>query len=213
MIARPIRHLLSAGLAAAMLLTAQADTKPSDDGTAPGPLHWEQDLDKIWRVDGSDAGTATDFYSYSRIIRSAGGTGPIVILNCQANSKGTYSMNLGFQIDPANRYTDDFDRSPRILTSSGVLTVDGKKKTERFRYHPDSTKIIPFDKAVAKRIYNAVVTGADVTLKAQGKTYDIELPGKDKVFVSFAKMCPITNGGNFDNSIFEKAAENERQAD
>ena len=202
---------LAAFLALSAASPAVADAEgASDTPEGAASLHWEQDLDKIWRVDSSDAGHATDYYSFSRMIRSAGGTGPITILNCQANSKGVNSLSLGFQIDPDNTYTDHPDHSPRILTASGILTVDGKREAERFQYHPDSTKIIPFNQAVPRRIFNAVVTGAEVKLKFQNKTYDLELPGKDKVFVAFAKTCPITNGGTFDASIFDQAAAMER---
>lgn len=194
---------IAALLTAIVELAAHAETEPSE--TAPPTRHWEQDPDRIWRVDSSDAGRGTDYYSFSRMIRSAGGSGPITILNCQANSKGQNTLSLGFQIDPENRYTDDPDHSPRILTASGILTVGGKKEAERFQYHPDSTKIIPFSDAVPRRIFNAVVTGAVVTLKFQGKTYDLDLPPKDTTFVSFAKTCPVTNGGTFDRAIFDQA--------
>lgn len=188
-------------------LGALTDTPPApSEGTAP---HWKQDPDRIWSADGADAGHGADFYSFSRMIKSSGGAGPITILNCQANSKGQNSLSLGFQIDPENTYEDAPDHSLRILTASGILTVGGKKQAERFRYHPDSTKIIPFDPAVPRRIFNAVVKGEEVTLKFQGKTYVLNLPGKDKVFVSFAKTCPITNGGKFDMSIFDQVNNSE----
>jgi hypothetical protein len=182
---------------------ALADTQPAEPEAASP--HWQQDPDRIWFVDGADAGHGADYYSFARMIRSSGGDGPITILNCHATSTGQNSLSLGFQIDPDNAYEDAPDHSPRILTASGILTVGGKKQAERFRYHADSTKIIPFDPAVPRRVFNAVVTGEEVTLKFQGKTYDLGLPGKDKVFVSFAKTCPVTNGGKFDYSIFDQA--------
>lgn len=199
-----VRTIAAAALLATMAVPAASAETEAADSAAPA-RHWEQEPDRIWRVDSSDAGHGTDYYSFSRMIRSAGGTGPVTILNCQANSKGQNTLSLGFQIDPENRYTDNPDHSPRILTASGILTVGGKKEAERFQYHPDSTKIIPFNNAVPRRIFNAVVTGAEVKLKFQGKTHDLDLPAKDKVFISFAKTCPVTNGGTFDSSIFDRA--------
>lgn len=173
-------------------------------------LQWVQDPDSIIRVDSSDAGNATNFYSFSRIIRSSGGSGAVLMLNCQAMSTGQHSLNAAIQLDPANTYEENPSEHLHLLSVSVALTVDGKKKAERFKYHPASSKIVPYDKAVAKRLFNAIVTGAPVSLKVKGKTYDLELPGKDETFVAFAKTCPTTNGGNFDRSIFEIAAERER---
>ena len=173
----------------------------ADNASAP---HWTQDPDRIWSVDSSDAGSDTDFFSFSRIIRSSGGPGPVIILNCQVNSRGKQTLGLGFQIDPDNDYMDDPDRSPRILTASGVLTIDGKKKSERFRYHPDSTRIVPFDRSVPRRVFNAVVNDADITLKFRSTVHDLNVPPVDNAFKSFAKVCPVTNGGEFDMTLFDR---------
>ena len=169
-------------------------------------LTWSQDRDSIIRVDSSDAGTATDFYSFSSTIRTSGGDGPVLILNCQAMSTGRHSLNAAIQLDPANAYEENPSEHLRLLSVSVALSVDGKKSSERFKYHPASSKIVPYDKAIAKRLFNAAVTGADVTLKVKGETHDLALPDKDQVFVRFAKTCPTTNGGTFDPSIFEAAA-------
>lgn len=189
-------------LSAAAPLPAFADNTPSEPETVTG-LRWEQDPDNIWIVDGSDAGFSADLYGYSRIIKSAGTTGPIIIFNCYVDSKKYETLNTGIQLDPNSTYADNPERTPRILTLTGVLTIDGKTKNERFRYHPASSKIVPFDKAVARRIYNAAVTGAETSIKVQGKLYNLEMPATDKTFVSFAKNCPTTNGGKFDYTIFE----------
>lgn len=167
------------------------------------PLIWEQSRDAIHHVDGSDAGTAADFYSFSRTIKVSGATGPIVILNCQAMSNGAHSLNAGIQMDPANTYEENPSERLRLHNVNVSLTVDGIRQNEKFMMHPKSTKIVPIDKSVGKRIYNAVVTGSPVSMKLQGKNYDLELPGKDEVFVAFARFCPTTNGGQFDYSIFD----------
>ena len=188
-----------AGIAIATALMAQT-------ASAEG-LAWTQDPDSIIRVDNSDAGKATNFYSFSRIIRTSGGTGPVLMLNCQAMSTGQHSLNAAIQLDPANTYEENPSERLHLLSTTVTLTIDGKKKSEKFKYHPESSKVIPHNKAVAKRLYNAAVKGSDVTLKVKGKTYTLALPAQDKTFVAFAKTCPTTNGGTFDNAIFEAAAE------
>lgn len=185
-------------------LGAAAEARPGTDPQSDG-LRWEQKPDTFTTVDGSDAGTATDFYGFSRIMQTAGTTGPIVIFICHVNSNGYESLNAGIQLDPNSTYGEKPERTPRILTLTGVLTIDGKTQSERFRYHPASSKIVPFDRKVARRLYNAAVTNSDVSIKVQGKTYDLEIPAKNNVFKSFAKTCPVTNGGKFDYSIFEDA--------
>jgi len=163
------------------------------------PLAWVQDPDSIIRVDDSDAGTSADFYSFSRLIHSSGGSGPILIFNCQAMSTGQHSLNAAVQLDPDNTYEESPSERLHLLNVSVTLTIDGSKKSERFKYHPASSKIIPYNKSVAKQLYNAVVQGSDVRMKVKGKTHDLALPGKDSVFISFAKTCPTTNGGKFVN--------------
>lgn len=186
----------------AMALSANADAVQENNDTEK-ELRWKQLQDRFITADGADAGTAADFYGFSRILEVSGASGPILILSCHVNTEGFEALNAGIQLDPANTYGDKPERTPRILTASGVLTIDGKTQSERFRYHPASSKIVPFDRAVARRLYNAAVTGADVKLKFQGTTYDVDIPAKDKTLVSFAKICPVTNGGTFDHSIFD----------
>lgn len=166
--------------------------------------HWVQDPDKIVSVDSSDAGKDANFYSFSRIIRTSGGPQPTVLLTCQAMSTGHNSMNFAIQLDPANTYESDPSERLRLLSLSGTLIINGEGKPERFKYHPASSKVIPFDKSAARRLFNAVVKGSEVHLKIKGDTFDLALPGKGPAFVSFAKTCPITNGGTFDQSIFDR---------
>ena len=195
-----VRNLIFSALATACLWApaAAAETQSQTD-----ELRWEQKPDTLTTVDSSDAGTAADFYGFSRIIEAAGTTGPIIIFICHVNSNGYQSLNAGIQLDPKSTYGEKPERTPRILTLTGVLTIDGKKQNERFRYHPASSKIVPFDRKVARRLYNAAVTNSEMSIKVQGKTYDLEIPAKNSVFTSFAKTCPVTNGGTFDYSIFD----------
>lgn len=195
-----VRNLIFSALATACLWApaAAAETQSQTD-----ELRGEQKPDTLTTVDSSDAGTAADFYGFSRIIEAAGTTGPIIIFICHVNSNGYESLNAGIQLDPKSTYGEKPERTPRILTLTGVLTIDGKKQNERFRYHPASSKIVPFDRKVARRLYNAAVTNSEISIKVQGKTYDLEIPAKNSVFTSFAKTCPVTNGGTFDYSIFD----------
>ena len=192
---------LAAGLAGLGLLAQVAVAEADSSST----LHWTLERDQIGRVDSADAGHATNFYSFTRIIRSTGATGPVVLLSCQVTSTGVSSLNTAIQIDPDNKYEENPSRTLHLLRLSATLTIGDEKKVERFQYHPESTKIVPFNRTIPKRLFNAVLTGAQVTLKVKGKTHDVELPGQDDAFVAFARSCPITNGGSFDDSIFEAA--------
>lgn len=189
-------------LIAALAITCLSSAPAGAEEDAP-VLAWSQDRDAVWLVDSSDAGMESDFYSFSRLIRTTGNTGPAILLNCQANSRGTSTLNVAFQLDPANRYEDDPALKPRVLNLSGKVTIGTERFPLKFLYHPDSSKIVPFDKTLAKHMFNAVVEGSGVTLKIKGKTHELEMPPKDPVFVAFAKICPITNGGKFDMSIFD----------
>lgn len=204
-----IGQRILAGAAAALLATALIANADSiqKNNDAEKELRWKQLPDRFITADGTDAGTAADFYGFSRILEVSGTSGPVLILSCHVNTEGFEALNAGIQLDPANTYGDKPERTPRILTASGVLTIDGETQSERFRYHPASSKIVPFDRAVARRLYNAAVTGADMKLKFQGTTYAIDIPAKDKTLVSFAKVCPVTNGGTFDRSIFHRVEE------
>jgi hypothetical protein len=194
--------IMGAALAMSVALGAGADIAHGENAQSTD-LHWEQLPDQFTWVDSSDAGKEADFFGFSRTIQTAGTTGPLVVFLCHVSSEDYESLNVAIQLDPHSTYGENPERAPRILTLTGVLTVDGKKQSERFRYHPASSKIVPFDRTVSKRLYNAAVTGADVSIKVQGKTHDLEIPAKNDVFVSFAKVCPVTNGGTFDRSIFD----------
>lgn len=179
-------------------------TALAEDVAPASELAWEQEQDRIWTVDGSDAGKKADFYNFVRIITSSGGNGPIVQLGCRASSRGDNALSAGIQLDPNNAYDEHPKRNLRLLSMSGVLTIGDERTSERFQYHPDSSKLIPFNRSVPRRLFNAVVLGDTVTLKARNKTYNLEIPGKDPVFKAFAKICPVTNGGKFDQSIFDR---------
>jgi hypothetical protein len=177
-----------------------ADEHGTDDG-----LHWVMERDQLWSVDSSDAGGAPNFFSFVRIITVSGGEGPILQLSCQATSRGDQMLQAGIKLDPENTYEQAPKEHLRLLEMSGKLTVGSDRKSERFQYHPDSSKITPRNRTVPKRLFNAVVRGDPVQLKVRNKTYDLAVPGVDPVFTMFAKTCPVTNGGTFDESIFENA--------
>lgn len=73
----------------------------------------------------------------------------------------------------------------------------------RWYYHPDSTKLLPIDRTVARRIFNDAVRGDLVREKTSKNQYSIQLPPQNSAFKEFAKICPQTNGGDIDMSIFD----------
>lgn len=178
----------------------------TDEHSTDGALHWVQERDQLWSVDSSDAGEAPNFFSFIRVISSSGGAGPVLQLGCQATSKGEHTLQAGFKLDPENTYEQAPKARLRLLSTSGILTIGEDRKSERFQYHPDSSKITPFNRAVPKRLFNAVVRGDPVRLKVRNQTYDLEIPDADETFTRFAQICPMTNGGTFDQSIFDRSA-------
>ena len=168
---------------------------------------WQLDPPAIWMVDSADAGTAADYYSYVQIMRVANTTGPMLQLSCNANSKGHAALSAAIQIDPANTYEQDPKRHLRMNTMSGKLTIGETSKAERWRYHADSTKMLPFDVTVPRRMFNGIVKNFFIYVNSRTVIYTLEVPEMNDEFKAFAKSCPVTNGGKIDPSIFEQAAE------
>mgnify|MGYP003649999420 CR=1 FL=1 len=175
----------------------------ADEPPAPAAPSWTQERDQIVSVDSSDAGDNPNFYSFIRIISVSDGEGPVVQLGCQATTRGDHTLQAAIKLDPANTYEQAPKTRLRLLSMTGVLTIDGDRKSETFQYHPDSSKITPLNRTVPRRLFNAIVRGDKIHLKARNTTYNLELPGPDAVFTAFAKICPVTNGGKFDQSIIE----------
>lgn len=164
---------------------------------------WVQQPDQLINVDSSDAGNDPNFKSLLRIIKAEGGGFPTIQLSCQMATSGYKALNFSVQLDPDNTYEKDADRSPRFHHISGIMEVRGEKFPERYAFHTKSTKLIPLSRKVPLRIYNSIVRRDAVQLKVQGKQHDLALPEKNDAFVAFAKFCPVTNGGKFDESHFE----------
>ena len=201
-----MHHLAKVSCVTVALFFSLASPGFADEQVTDGALHWVQERDQLWSVDSSDAGEAPNFFSFIRVISSSGGDGPVLQLGCQATSTGNHTLQAGFKLDPENTYEQAPKTRLRLLSMSGILTIGEDRKSERFQYHPDSSKITPFNRAVPKRLFNAVVRGDPVQLKVQNQTYDLELPGTDETFTRFAQTCPMTNGGKFDQSVFDRAA-------
>lgn len=200
-----MRYFDKASYLATVLFVLLGSWSHADEQTTVGTLSWVQERDQLWSVDSSDAGNAPNFFSYILIITSSGGDGPVLQFSCQATNKGDQSLQIGFKLDPDNTYEQAPKQRLRFLEMSGTLTIGDDRKSERFQYHPDSSKIAPYNRTVPKRLFNAVVRGDDVQLKVQNKTHNIALPGTDEAFSRFARTCPVTNGGKFDQSLFDKA--------
>lgn len=187
-----------------IMFLASASSGFADVAPAPSALSWTQDRDQVWSVDSSDAGDTPNFYSFVRIISVSGGKGPVVQLGCQATTRGDYTLQSAIKLDPTNTYEQAPKTRLRLLSLTGILTIGDDRNSETFQYHPDSSKIVPFNRTVPRRLFNAVVRGDTVRLKVRDKTYDLEIPEPDAVFTAFARICPVTNGGKFDQSIIEK---------
>ena len=207
-----MHHIAKVSFMTVSLFFCSVSSGFADEQSTDGALYWTEERDQLWSVDSSDAGEAPNFYSIIRVITSSGGDGPVLQLGCQATSKGDQTLQAGFKLDPQNAYEQAPKTRLRLLSMSGILTIGDDRKSERFQYHPDSSKITPFNRAVPKRLFNAIVRGDPVQLKVQNQTYDLALPGVDDIFTRFAKTCPVTNGGKFDQPIFDLPANTQRDS-
>lgn len=199
-----LRKLFPACLALLLYIHPFAQAEESADAV-DAPAQWEMVARKMIAVDGSDAGRSADLYSYIEIIGARNIEGPILTMSCQQTSKGNSTLQVAIQLDPDNDYESNPKRRLRRLSRSGKLTIGEEAFPERWSFHPASTKLVPFRRTIARKIFNAIVTGTPVTLTLQKKDYPIALPEVDSAFRRFVKQCPISNGTNeVDMTLFDR---------
>ena len=168
-----------------------------DDIVAPqelsvDPDNWVLDQSEKWDVDGSDAGTQTDFQAKISKITIKGENNTAITLSCQTviedGVQGNSQLNAAIDLDE----TKDVGRSRMNLRHiSGRLTVGEESKAERWVWNPETMRIVPHNREVARRLFNAGVRGDRVKLKAFGEQkLDIQLPEMNDHFRAFAKACP-----------------------
>lgn len=170
--------------------------------SAQGAVVWSLQPDQTINVDSSDAGSSPDLRANIRTIESNAGLGPMIILSCTATTNGHHMLQVAFQPDPHSDYETYSDNKLRLQHGFGKLSIGDKKHKARFTLHPKSTRMVPKDRMIAKKVFNGIVRGDTISIKRSGKTTEFANPGKDPVFVSFAKSCPTTNGGKFDDPLF-----------
>jgi len=120
-------------------------------------------------------------------------------------STGTSYLGASIHLNPSNTPNGDLRNIGFIRYISGALTVGDLSKAITFGYRPRSARIFTTNSTqyAAKMLYNAVITRDPVTLEFRKKLYRLALPSPDDAFKSFARSCPITNGGNKDLTVFE----------
>ena len=148
-----VRKLRDAGCVAAAFLMISGGSGFALELPGDTTLSWVQEPDHIWSVDSSDAGDRPNFYSFVRIITVSGGEGPVVQLSCQATDSGHYALNAGIKLVPDNAYDEAPKTRLRFLEMNGTLTVGDDRRNARFQYHPDSSKIVPYNRSVPRRLF------------------------------------------------------------
>jgi hypothetical protein len=167
-------------------------TAQKPDAT-PDP-EWVLELPEEILVDSSDAGNAADFNARVDKLTLAAGPNTSIILSCQVIQKDGQlrdsRLNVGFDLDTEK---DAYKRRMSIRRMSASLTLGEVKKTYRFQWNVDTDTIVPFDRSVARKVFNAAIRGEQIKLKISGKVrIDTTLPTLNEAFRTFAKNCPAT---------------------
>ena len=142
--------------------------------------------------------TDTDGWTYvdnsSVHILHTGSTGsPGMALVC--NDSGT--MIASIALESGNMFEKLSDTSTRTREKAGTLTVGDKAERIRWTYRPNSELVSPRDRKYSRRLYNAVVTGAPVSVDVSLRNpVSLKLPAVDDNFAQFAKACSLTKSAS-----------------
>lgn len=162
------------------------------EGLSVDPDSWVLDRSEKWDVDSSDAGLSTNFEAKIIKVTINGENNTAITLSCQTiiddGKTGKSQLNVAIDMDKS---VDTARSRMKIRHISGRLTVGEKAKAERWIWNPETMRIVPHNREVARRLFNAGVRGDRVQLKALGENkIDIQLPEMNNHFRTFAKACP-----------------------
>lgn len=175
---------------------AQADRAGTTIQAAPSPepsddtLRWVLGADVIASVDSSDAGNKPNFVAQQKRISLEGGGKARITLSCQTIEEevDTARLQVVFDIDTS---ADKAKEKMLIRHINGKLKIGDKSKNERMIWNPDTMKIVPHSRTVARRVYNAAIRGDTISLRALKETqFEFDLPPMNADFRTFAKSCP-----------------------
>jgi hypothetical protein len=111
---------------------------------------------------------------------------PALVLGC--NDAGKISATFSLDGNVVDKLQSRSLRSRRV---SGTLTVEGKEPaTLYWAYLPTRNMASPMENKFARRLYNAAVTGSNVTLDLGRRgTYEFTPPKLNSDFETFASGC------------------------
>lgn len=112
--------------------------------------------------------------------------GPALVLGCNESGKISATFSLDGDIETKLDY-----RSLRTRRVSGTLSVEGYEPEDtEWAYLPGRNMASPMEGKLARRLYNAAVTGAHVTLDLGRRgTYEYAPPALNSEFETFAAGC------------------------
>lgn len=115
---------------------------------------------------------------------------PGLALVCTDQGKMTAAVSL----DAGNMLEKITDDSDRTRKKSGELTVGDESERISWTYRPATQLVTPKDGKYSRRIFNAAVTGALVTVNVSYKdAVQLDLPSVDAAFTEFAQSCAATS--------------------
>lgn len=162
--------------------TGEESTKPS--------LSWQMPTAIVTNVDkaGSVRG---DFVSITEKLILTGLNNKSMTLTCTTHTStgaDKSQLNVGFDLDHS---ANVFRERMKLRQAAGNLRLGEKNYPIRFSYNPDTMKLAPADRSIARRMFNAGVRGDALKLKVLGKThFDIVLPKPNQAFADFVNACP-----------------------
>ena len=180
---------LSASVLGLSALAAHADTEITE--TAPPP-QWTLEQPELMNVDGSDPGTSTDFVAAIERLSIKPTDTTSITLTCQTVRRNgeleDTRLNVGFDLDTN---AEVFLSRMSVRKVSGKVRIGDDTKSYGFQWNVKTQAYVPFDRRLARRIFNAGVRGDEVAFIRSGDTkMSIDLPEMNEDFRTFARGCP-----------------------
>ncbi|MEL7230975.1 MAG: hypothetical protein AAGJ85_00520 [Pseudomonadota bacterium] len=155
---------------------------------------WNLEIPEFRQVDSADAGREADFTAAIEKVSIDVGENKRIILTCQVIRQDgelrDTRLQVGFDLDTSKQ---DFTRNLNIRRKTGKVTIADNTLSYRFQWNVKTDTFVPFDRTLARRMFNAAVRGDNVKLRINSKLgFEIDLPEMNEDFKSFARGCPAT---------------------
>ena len=188
-----IRTYCAIAIALVFTMTATPEQERSNPIETLEP-EWVLERPETISVDSSDAGNAANFKAGVEKITLTSAANTSIILSCQTIEEDgrlrDSRLNVGFDLDTQK---DAYKRRMNIRRLSASLTLGNTKKAYRFRWNVDTDTIVPFDRSVARKVFNAAIRGEAIKLRVSGNSrINMVFPPLNDAFRTFARNCPAT---------------------